>query len=478
MQAAPREPLVKSLEFVPFKWSHFRSTGYRPHPAGAAIHATAARFIVAVTGRRFGKTKLAAKEAEARLMIPGSRVWVVAPTKTLADRVFREVWDNLIIRLRFPTVRKSQQQKYIQFPWGSEIWGKTAEPGNEDSLVGEGLDFLIVDEASKIARGPRIWEKYLRPTLGDRRGGAMFITTPEGYDYVHELSLRARDPSHPQYDPANYAFFQFASSMNPYLDPGEIEQARATSSGSYFRQEWEASFESHAGLVYKEFDPDIHVVPNPHYPDLDLEPRAILAMLEAERYCGIDFGYTNPFCCLWGWRNDETWVIFDEDFGSGKMHEYWVQRMLERGGSIRERFADPNNAEGRAYFASHGIGTLAANKEVVAGIETVRRLLTVRGDGRPRLLISSRCRNLIRELQKYRYPQDRVEGVSSELPAKAHDNGPDALRYMLHSVESRVPIHAEVLTTKMESFETPMNVTVAHEGGMDWEKIPVPKWEN
>ena len=49
---------------------------------------------------------------------------------------------------------------------------------NPDSLVGEGVDLLIIDEAAKMPR--KIWDMYLSPTLIDRKGKAILLLRLKG----------------------------------------------------------------------------------------------------------------------------------------------------------------------------------------------------------------------------------------------------------------------------------------------------------
>ena len=56
----------------------------------------------------------------------------------------------------------------------SEIRGKSAD--NPVSLLGEGLDWLIVDEAARLK--PAIWEGHLSQRLIDKKGWALLISTP------------------------------------------------------------------------------------------------------------------------------------------------------------------------------------------------------------------------------------------------------------------------------------------------------------
>ena len=61
--------------------------------------------------------------------------------------MFREVWNELITNQGVPTRRASYRDMYIETEWGSIIEGKSAD--NPPSLVGEGLDLLVLDEAAK-----------------------------------------------------------------------------------------------------------------------------------------------------------------------------------------------------------------------------------------------------------------------------------------------------------------------------------------
>ncbi|KKK60655.1 hypothetical protein LCGC14_3022200, partial [marine sediment metagenome] len=114
--------------------------------------------------------------------------WIVAPTYDLTNKVFREIWKELIVKQNLPTKKKSEAQWYIEFAWGSIIQGKSAD--SPDSLVGEGLDYIILDEAAKIKK--RVWQQYLRPTLSDKLGWSLKITTPEGFNWVYDEFLKGQ----------------------------------------------------------------------------------------------------------------------------------------------------------------------------------------------------------------------------------------------------------------------------------------------
>ena len=69
----------------------------------------------------------------------------------------------------------------------SEIRAKTAD--NPVSLLGEGLDWLIVDEAAQLK--PAIWNSFLSQRLIDKQGWALLISTPRGKGWFYDAWLRA-----------------------------------------------------------------------------------------------------------------------------------------------------------------------------------------------------------------------------------------------------------------------------------------------
>ncbi|MFC1855317.1 terminase large subunit domain-containing protein [Thermodesulfobacteriota bacterium] len=271
----------KSPRYKKFKEYWFGKTRYSPHEAQQMVHDSDRRFIVCVTGRRFGKSLMAAKEAEVLLMLPNKRVWIVAPTYALADKVFREIYNELIIKGRVSkdsVLKKSESERIIKLAWGSEVVGKSSD--NPDSLLGEAVDMLIFDECAKEKQ--RTFEKYLRPTLTDRMGRAILITTPEGTNWVYRLYLRgglaaqSREPNAPpnckQKQKPNaspvikeevnseWESFLFTTGANPHISGAEIEEAKRTLSKRVFNQEYMAEFFTFSGKIFEDFIYSEHAV--------------------------------------------------------------------------------------------------------------------------------------------------------------------------------------------------------------------------
>jgi hypothetical protein len=135
-----------------------------------------------------------------------------------------------------------EDARRITLPGGGEIVVKSADAPN--SLLGEGLDMLVLDEAAYLDE--EVWARVLRPTLTDRRGRALLISTPNGYDPLfHQAWMRGHDGR------PGWAAWQFPTWDSPLIDPAEIEEARETLPERVFLQEYGAQFVAMAGAVFR-----------------------------------------------------------------------------------------------------------------------------------------------------------------------------------------------------------------------------------
>ncbi len=227
------------------KAAFFEDLGYEPHPGQQEIHfATEPRRVVAC-GVRWGKTLCAAMEGLAAAMQPAERSmgWVVGPTYDLADRVFREIQRLALAHLKHRIVTLTERCLVLRNMAGgrSEIRAKSAD--SEVSLLGEGLDWLIVDEASRLK--PTIWQAHLSQRLIDKKGWALLISTPNGKGHFYDLHRRG------QGDDPEWRSWNYPSWTNPLLDADHIERQRQSVPERTFRQEYGAEFIEGSGAVFR-----------------------------------------------------------------------------------------------------------------------------------------------------------------------------------------------------------------------------------
>jgi hypothetical protein len=198
------------------------------------------------------------------------------------------------------------------------------------------------------------------------------------------------------------------------------------------RAGWEAEMlckrPSRENVVFDEFDPAIHVK------DVNFNPSLPL-------YRSLDFGFVNPFVCLWI-QVDENGKVFviDEYIRSRatiNIHAEEIKRRIPISEEkIAGTFCDPagksvNDVTGTSTvreLRSHGIEVRFRKSGILEGIELIRRAIKA-GDGTSSLIISPRCRCLIEAMESYHYPQKDCN--PNELPLKdgVYDHPIDALRY-------------------------------------------------
>jgi len=200
-----------------------------------------ARFIVVSAGRRFGKTRLGVTKTTEK-GLKGGRAWWVAPTYPLGAVGWRlSKW----LARQIPGTVIRESVRMIEYPGGGTSQVKSAD--SPDSLRSEGLDLAVVDETAHVPKFDEVWEQALRPALSDRKGGALFISTPKGFNHFYELFKRAEGSD-------VWAAYRHPTWDNPYIDPEEIEAARLELPSLVFRQEYGAEFVQLAGaLIQREW---------------------------------------------------------------------------------------------------------------------------------------------------------------------------------------------------------------------------------
>lgn len=221
------------------KGALFRSLGYVPHPGQALVHRSKASRRVLACGVRWGKTTAAAMEAVAALLEPRERAlgWLAGPTYEHAERIFGKVVSVMEKHLAHRIRRLSRREHLLvvqNLSGGlSVLCAKSAD--SPASLLGDGLDFLIVDEAAQVKR--EVWESCLSQRLLDRRGWALLASTPHGREWFHRQWRRGQNRRDPDYES-----WCSPSRDNPHLDRALIEAERKRLDPDAFAEQYEAKF--------------------------------------------------------------------------------------------------------------------------------------------------------------------------------------------------------------------------------------------
>ena len=229
---------------------------------------------------------------------------------------------------------------------------------------------------------------------------------------------------------------QKARRANGYLSIDDCIDYLQRSSRAAWESEMLCLRPSRDNVVFDTFDTAVHVANVAYDANLPL-------------YRAIDFGFVNPFVCLF--------VQVGPDLTVRVIDEYVKQRALvsenlrtvgamypvpeER---IAATFCDPagaarNDVTGTSpvrVLRDMGVRVRYRRSGLGEGIELVRRHL-MGGDNKVRLVVSPRCVRLIEALNCYHYPDEIT--TDAEVPAKdgIYDHPIDALRYFFVSYLSR-----------------------------------------
>jgi predicted phage terminase large subunit-like protein len=218
--------------------------GYLPefHQAQIEIAERESRYKVIAAGRRFGKGILGISAAFFKASRGGKCRWI-APS--YASDSYQSGWrmaSNLASQI--PGLDIHLQKRSFDFAMIGGGWLQFRTAEEPDALRGEGIDFVVFDEAAHIDGLEEMWEQCVRPSLMDNRGDAWFISTPFGFNYFNTLFQRG-------FHEADWSNFQYPTRANPHIDPKEIEDLRRTLPALVARQEIDAEFVQLAGALFK-----------------------------------------------------------------------------------------------------------------------------------------------------------------------------------------------------------------------------------
>jgi len=214
---------------------------YKPHDGQKRFHrAEAVRYRICCMGRRWGKSIACIREIVRHgRWLPNTKYWWVAPTypqgKATWDLFFEWVPKSFIAKVNI-------QLKEITLDTGSTIQWKSAD--SPDSLVGTGLDGMVVDEGPLIPK--IIWDRNLKPTLIDKRGWAVVIGTPRGRNWFYQLHVKARSELNTDHEALHYP-----TTDNPYLPADEFIKLKEDMTDDMYKQEIMAEFlEDNSGVFH------------------------------------------------------------------------------------------------------------------------------------------------------------------------------------------------------------------------------------
>lgn len=376
-----------------------------------------ARFKVVAAGRRFGKSWLSINELAKHARYPNSRCLYVAPTYRQAKTVIWEELKSQLYAVKW-IKRVNESDLTITLVNGSTIVIRSSD--NRDALRGSKYNFIVLDECAFMDADT--WFSVLRPTLSDTGGSALFITSPDGRNWIYDLWTAAGALS-------DWSAYQYTTIEGGNVPPEEIEAARRDLDPKRFEQEYEAKFVSYAGTIFYA------------YSDLNVVQKEILPNDTTPLHIGCDFNI-DPMSAVIAQKTATGLHIIDEiEIWSSNTLEM-VQEIRRRYGNSRQMFVYPDasgakrttNSPGLSdhiIFSNNGFKVVVdpANPPVSEAIASVNSLLCNQL-GERRLTIDPKCKRLRECLIKHVYK----EGSKTPDKDSGYDHLTDCLRYVVHKL--------------------------------------------
>ena len=376
-----------------------------------------ARFRVAVCGRRFGKTHLSKWEIARAARYPNRRVLYLAPNYRQAKSIiWQDLKDELGSRRWVKKINESELS--IRLINNTLIELRSAE--SAQSIRGISADFVVLDECAFMP--PEVFYEVVRPTLSDTGGGALFITTPQGQNWIYELFLNAKNQP-------DWSSYQYTTLDGGQVPLSEIEAAKADLDERTFATEYLADFSSTSNRVYYAFDIENNVK------TIDVEPVQI--------WIGADYNI-EPMSAVIGTPLKTGFYVFDEiEMSNSNTHEMCEEIARRYGFGRVTIYPDPAGAARKT--ASRGRSDHDIMREYGFKVKSHRVHPKVKdrnavvnsmfrnAQGEHRLWIDPRCKRLIHSVARHQYKPGTL------IPDK--DNGTDHLTDSLaYVVEYNYPI--------------------------------------
>lgn len=393
-------------------------------------------------GRQSGKTFFSTQHSWISAVKDQGRYFIVFKTYKQAHEV---VWRQYIPLIPKELIYKKNEQdllielNYIEntpmkLPDGTEILinHDTTKPRSTIQLLGSDQSDshrgfkghgIIFDEYAD--QDPNNWDSVYKHFFTTTDGWAIFMGTPRGFNHFYELYMDVQD--NPRW------FYQKATWRDsPYVKKQFIEEERAEAERkgtlSLFLQEVELEFRSVQGAVYPMFDRDVHIMKPNEIPE------------DLTYYGAIDFGWHTTAFLLLGVDKEQTWYVVDSVYGKEETLDNLIPRIENVIGDKRIVLMIGDSANRDAIevmqrkFPIVGINKTTDTTGYATGIALVTEKLKPRmqlvGPPKPSLYVGGNNKEFIREMEAYRFPEEKPERNASDIPVKQDDHGPDAIRYL------------------------------------------------
>lgn len=438
--------------------------GYKAHAKQAMFHSKESRGRLYIGGNRSGKTT--GGVTEDIMWLTGRHPYKVISPGPIRGRVVCVDFLNGVDKIVLPEfARWLPPSDLINGSW-TDSYSKGAR--TLTLANGSFVEFMSYDQdLDKFAGTSRHFTHYDEEPPQDiftecsmrliDTGGSWWITmTPvEGMTWIYDtIYLPGKN------DPTGmFGVVEVDMDENPYLATSEIELLTSHLTKDEIISRKKGKFVQIGGLVFKGFDPEVHVI----------EP--MIPPTSWEWYASCDHGFNNPTAWLWHAVSPDGEVItFSEHYESERTIDYHSAVVHSRNagfGRVPDLYVcDPALAQRQAVtgtsihteYVNNGIPLIFGANDVATGINRMNTYLQmVTGSDKPRWSITRNCQNLIHEMQRLRWKTFASKRMANDhnkydLIHKKDDHACDSARYFFSCLPDLAP---QVLAPKAESLMLP-----------------------
>lgn len=413
---------------------------YDPLPWQIACWKDCRPIMLLTGGAGGGKSRTAAEKMHAlALRYPGATL--------IIGRKARETMKNSTIPFFMrtvgpdPNVRHISSENRVEYSNGSQVifFGMNDAKQREAlrSVGSKGaVDFAWLEEANAFTR--QDFEEVLGRMRGTAAGWIQLILTTNPDRPSHWINQDIIIPARTEKGAKDLAVYYSKAGDNTH-NPESYQHTLNRLTGVQRLRLVNGLWVQAEGVVYDDFDPDGADGKDGHIIDRFEIPH------DWRRIRMVDFGYTNPFSCMWGTLDhDSRLYIYREIYQTKVLCEDHARRIVALTGAERiEATVADHDAEDRATLERHGVPTRKAFKAIDAGIQAVKARLRKADDGRPRLFFFRDClvetdpalqeakqpTGILQELEAYAWPKGADGKPNKEVPVDAWNHSCDSLRY-------------------------------------------------
>lgn len=413
-------------------------TKLRYHPEQTKLWRTKARFVGAFAGRGSGKTELARRRIVRYLAVkkpwPDPMYFYALPTYNQARRV---AWNKIkaLVPEDWLAKEPSESGMVINTVFGSSLY--VVGMDKPQRIEGDQWDGGVIDESSD--QKPGVFDRNVLPALSHREAWCWRIGVPKRY------GVGAREFKKFCDDMAEEVYTWPSSDI---LTPEQIAYAMENLDAKDYNEQYNASWEEVAGLIFHAFS-GIHNVSD-----------RVCYHSDRPLVVGSDFN-VDPMCWVIGHRADNGLTIHDELFVRNCNTREALNRLYKKYSDHPSGFEFFGDASGRARKTSASLSDYLqirnddrfkgrkifypkANPPVADRFASCNALFES-ADGRRRFFVHPRCKHLIEDLEDRAYK----EGTNDADDYGDIGHMSDAVGYIIHRC---FPIRAVIRDASPEVY--------------------------